>query len=109
MMNNIPKDSNPFPFPSSPSLPSLSLGNTRYKSPSLRSSVTNSTRTSKISQPSPKMKEEDFYKGRGELMNNLVEHNTYLKRELNLQERVIEKEEEEFEMNKLLGRRKNEE
>jgi len=89
-MNSLPKDSIPFPFLQL-SLPSIYLGNTRYKSPSLRSSVTNSTRTSKISQHSPKVREEDFYKGKGELMNNLVEHNIFLKRELNLQERVGEK------------------
>jgi len=109
MMNSLPKDSTLSLLPTQPVLTISFLGNTRYKSPSLRSSVTNSTRTSKISQPSPKMREEDFYKGKGELMNNLVEHNIFLKRELNLQERVIIKREKDCEENKLLGRRKNEE
>jgi len=64
-------------------------GITRHKSPSVRSSATNSGNGTKRTRYSPRAREEEF-EGKGEIMNSIAEHSAYLKRELDAKEKVIE-------------------
>ena len=62
-------------------------GSTRHKSPSLRSSLTNSSNGTKRTRFSPRIREEE-YEEKGEILNSIAEHSAYLKRELDTKEKV---------------------